>query len=154
MRLLKIKQEKAPMVVTSNHQGHQLSVIDHDKPFNFIVGQLRERSKTYNDLPQLPISLQTIRKTPQRVATLSLQSMPQDLHRRTHQTARRDASAFREGSALPATFNRRLFDSHHRANHRDRQNGYPVSARLSWRAVRAADGKEAPQRQGEGLTGR
>lgn len=75
MRLLKIKQVKAPQVVTSNLRGHQLSVIDHDKPFNFIVGQLRERSNTYNDLSQLPNSLQEVWKTPQRIATLSLQSM-------------------------------------------------------------------------------
>jgi hypothetical protein len=63
MRLLKFRQEEAPMVASNNHRGHQLSVIDHDKPFNFIVGQLRERGKTYNDLSQLPISLQEVWKT-------------------------------------------------------------------------------------------
>ncbi|MEA2172906.1 MAG: hypothetical protein QOD00_498 [Blastocatellia bacterium] len=72
MRLLKIKQEKAPQVAINNLRGHQLSVIDHDKPFIFIVGQLRERGKTYNDLSQLPISLQEARQTPQRTPTLSV----------------------------------------------------------------------------------
>ncbi len=52
MQSLKIKQEEAPPVACNNRRGHQLSAIDCDKPFNLIVGQLRERSNAYNDLPR------------------------------------------------------------------------------------------------------
>jgi hypothetical protein len=72
MRTLKIKQVKAPPVARTTGEATNLARLTAISRYNFIVGQLRERGKTYNDLSQLPISLQEIRKTPQRTSTLSL----------------------------------------------------------------------------------
>ena len=138
MQSLKIKQEDAPAIVTSNRRGYQLSASDCDKPFNFIVGHLRERGNTYNDLPQLPISLQKVWKAPQRTPTLPLQSVQENIHGRTHQTARRYASEDGQGSALSATASRRQQHPKHGKNHRSspRHKLRPVSA--GGREVRAS----------------
>jgi len=148
MQSLKIKQEEASQVATNNLRGHQLSAIDCDKPFNLIVGQLPERGNTYNDLSQLPNSLQEVWKTPQRTPTLSLQYLPANIHRRTYKAARRHAFALRQSVARSTTVSRRLFCSHNGTHHRHWQNRDSLFACFGWRAVRAADGKETPQRQG------
>lgn len=146
---LKIKQEEAPPVVEATDEAINLAQVTAISRFNLIVGHLPERGNAYNDLSQLPISLQKVWKTPQRITAFSLQSVQANVHRRTHKTARRDASAFREGIASSTAISGRLLYSHDGAHHWRRQAGNPFAAGFSWRAMRTADGKEAPQRQGQ-----
>lgn len=92
MQPLKIKQVNAPPIAETTGEAVNLAQLTAISRYTLIVGQLRERRNTYNDLPQLPKSLQKVWKASKRIATIPVQSMQTNIRRRTRQAARRNAA--------------------------------------------------------------